>query len=68
MQNDDEFITSSKVCSYLGISITLLNSLEKSGHLVPARKMPLSNKRLYRMQDVENFRESVQVNGKERNL
>ena len=66
MQNDDEFITSSKVCYYF--SITLLNSLEKSGHLVPARKMPLSNKRLYRMEDVENFRESVQVNGKERNL
>lgn len=61
MQNDENFITSSKVCSYLGISTTLLNSLEKSGHLVPARKMPLSSKRLYRIEDVENFKESVQV-------
>lgn len=61
MQNDENFITSSKVCSYLGISITLLNSLEKSGHLVSARKMPLSNKRLYRIEDIENFKESVQV-------
>lgn len=61
MHNVENFITSSKVCSYLGISITLLNSLEKSGHLVPARKMPLSNKRLYRIEDVENFKESVQV-------
>ena len=68
MQKDEEFITSSKVCSYLGISITLLNSLEKSGHLVPARKMPLSNKRLYRVEDVVKFKESVQVNGKECNL
>lgn len=61
MEKDEEFITSSKVCSYLGISITLLNSLEKSGHLVPARKLPLSSKRLYRIEDVENFKQSVQV-------
>lgn len=61
MQNEEEFITSSKVCSYLGISITLLNSLEKSGHLVPARKLPLSSKRLYRIEDVEKFKQSVQV-------
>lgn len=61
MEKEEDFITSSKVCSYLGISITLLNSLEKSGHLVPARRMPLSNKRLYRVQDVDNFKKSVQV-------
>lgn len=61
MQNEEEFITSSKVCSYLGISITLLNSLERSGHLVPARKLPLSSKRLYRIEDVEKFKQSVQV-------
>lgn len=61
MEKDEEFITSSKVCSYLGISITLLNSLERSGHLVPARKLPLSSKRLYRIEDVEKFKQSVQV-------
>lgn len=63
--NNDEFITSGNVCNYLGISITLLNSLERSGHLVPARKMPLNNKRLYNVEDVVKFKESVQVKGKE---
>lgn len=59
MENQS-FLTSREVCNYLGISTTLLNGLEKSGHLLPARKMPLSNKRLYSADDVMNFKLSVQ--------
>ena len=60
MENEN-FLTSRQVCRYLGISVTLLNGLEKSGHLLPVRKMPLSNKRLYSAEDVAKFKESVQV-------
>lgn len=63
--DNEEFVTPSEVCDYLSISVTLLNSLEKSGHLVPARKLPLSNKRLYRAEDVMKFKNLVHVNGKE---
>lgn len=59
--DSEDFLTSRQVCRYLGISVTLLNGLEKSGHLLPVRKMPLSNKRLYRLEDVTHFKESVQV-------
>ena len=62
MDNED-FLTSRQVCRYLGISVTLLNGLEKSGHLLPVRKMPLSNKRLYSAEDVRKFKESVKVGG-----
>ena len=56
----ESFLTSRDVCDYLGISTTLLNGLEKSGYLKPARKMPLSNKRLYSADDVMSFKLSVQ--------
>lgn len=60
--DNENFLTTYDVCNYLGISVTLLNSLEKKGNLLPARKLPMSNKRLYKAEDVMKFKESVQAN------
>lgn len=60
--DNESLLTTHDVCDYLGVSVTLLNSLEKKGHLLPARKLPMSNKRLYKAEDVMKFKESVQAN------
>lgn len=49
------YMSSRQVTAYAGITISLLNSLEAKGHLIPRRKIPTSGKRLYALSDVDAF-------------
>ena len=57
----EEFMTSRDVCRYVQISMSMLNGLEKSGALVPRRKLPTNNRRLYSKKDVDVFLDSITV-------
>lgn len=53
------YMSSRQVTAYAGITISLLNSLEAQGHLLPRRKIPTSGKRLYAQSDVDRFLDSI---------
>lgn len=55
----EEFMTSREVCQYIQISMGMLNSLDKSGHLRPRRKLPTNNRRLYSKEDVDAFLDKI---------
>ena len=56
---DEEFMTSRQVAKYINVSVALINSLEEKGQLVPRRKLPTNNRRLYAKSDVDAFLESI---------
>lgn len=56
---DEEFMTSRQVAKYINVSVSLINSLEEKGQLVPRRKLPTNNRRLYAKSDVDAFLESI---------
>lgn len=56
---DEEYLTSKQVAKYIGVSISLVNSLEESGDLVPRRKLPTNNRRLYALSDVNAFLDRI---------
>lgn len=53
--SEEEFLTSRQVAKYLGVSVSLINNLEKKGELIPRRKLPTNNRRLYALSDVNAF-------------
>lgn len=53
------YMGSRQVIAYAGITMSLLNSLEASGHLLPRRKIPTSGKRLYAQSDVDAFLDRI---------
>lgn len=53
--SEEEFLTSKQVAKYLGVSVSLINNLEKKGELIPRRKLPTNNRRLYALSDVDAF-------------
>lgn len=53
------FMTSKEVCDFCGFSRVVLDRLERQGLLKPARKFPLSGKRLYLPADVDKYMEAV---------
>lgn len=55
----EDFMTSKEVVAYAGLTTSMLNSLERSGHLLPRRRIPTSGKRLYAKSDVDVFLESI---------
>lgn len=57
--SNEEFLTSKQVAKYIGVSISLINSLEEKGELVPRRKLPTNNRRLYALSDVDAFLERI---------
>jgi DNA-binding transcriptional MerR regulator len=59
---DEEFMTSRQVAKYINVSVSLINSLEEKGQLVPRRKLPTNNRRLYAKSDVDAFLESISTN------
>lgn len=59
---DEEYLTSKQVARYIGVSISLINSLEEQGELVPRRKLPTNNRRLYALSDVNKFLERISSN------
>lgn len=63
-ENDEneEYLTSRETAEYLGVSLSLINSLEEKGQLVPRRKLPTNNKRLYAVSDIEAFLQRISNN------
>lgn len=63
-ENDEneEYLTSRETAEYLGVSLSLINSLEEKGQLVPRRKLPTNNKRLYAVSDIEAFLKRISNN------
>lgn len=57
--DDEEYLTSRETAEYMNVSLSLVNSLESQGQLVPRRKLPTNNKRLYAKSDVDAFLESI---------
>lgn len=53
------WMTSREVCKYCQFSMSVLNSLEKSGVLKPKRKLPINKRRLYNKEDVDKFLDSI---------
>ena len=41
------------------LSLSLVNSLEAQGQLIPRRKLPTNNKRLYAKSDIDAFLERI---------
>lgn len=62
MSESSSFMTSMDVCDYCGFSVVVLNRLEKEGKLKPARKLPLNNRRLYKLSDVEEYLDTIRTN------
>lgn len=61
-EREEVFMTSRQVAKYLGVSVSLINSLEEKGQLVPRRKLPTNNRRLYAQSDVDAFIDSISNN------
>lgn len=57
--DDEEYLTSRETAEYMNVSLSLVNSLESQGQLVPRRKLPTNNKRLYAKSDVDVFLERI---------
>lgn len=57
--DDEEYLTSRETAEYMNVSLSLVNSLESQGQLVPRRKLPTNNKRLYAKSDVDAFLERI---------
>lgn len=53
--DDEEYLTSRETAEYMNVSLYRVNSLESQGQLVPRRKLPTNNKRLYAKSDVDAF-------------
>ncbi len=51
----DELMNVGEVREYTGLGISILNRLEDEKELVPCRRLPISNKRLYSKKDVDAF-------------
>lgn len=58
-ESNEVFLTSRQVAKYIGVSVSLINSLEEKGQLIPRRKLPTNNRRLYAQSDVDAFLESI---------
>lgn len=59
VDDDEEYLTSKQVARYIGVSVSLINSLEEKGELVPRRKLPTNNRRLYAQSDVDAFLQKI---------
>lgn len=57
--SDEVYMTSRQVAKYIGISVSLVNSLEEKGELLPRRKLPTNNRRLYTQSDVDAFLQKI---------
>lgn len=57
--DDEEYLTGRETAEYMNVSLSLVNSLESQGQLVPRRKLPTNNKRLYAKSDVDAFLERI---------
>lgn len=60
--DNEDFMTSREVCRYCGFSMSVLNSLESAGTLAPKRRLPVSRRRMYSREDVDNFLVSLTPN------
>lgn len=56
-----EFMTSKDVCAYCGFSVVVLDRLEREGKLKPARKFVTNRRRLYKLEDVEKFLDTIRT-------
>lgn len=56
---DEELMTSRQVCEYCCFSKSVLNRLEEQGLLVPVKVFPENNKRLYSLEDVKSYLDSI---------
>lgn len=57
--DDERLISSSEVARLLDTTVYEVNKLEKAGTLVPKERLPVSNKRLYALSDVMEYKEGV---------
>lgn len=62
--SEKQYLTSKEVCRMCQFSTSVLNALEASGELKPRRKLPTTGKRLYHIEDVENYLSSISTGGK----
>lgn len=53
------FMTSSEICKFFEFDISVLNRLGRRGLLTPKRKLPTSGKRLYAVEEVNEYAESI---------
>lgn len=53
--DDEVYMSSREVMKYAGITLSMLNSLESGGHLLPRRRLPTNGKRFYAKTDVDAF-------------
>ncbi len=56
----DDYIGSTSLAARLGVSPSLIRYWERIGVIEPARRIEGSNRRVYRIEDVEALREQVQ--------
>lgn len=57
--DNEEYLTSRETAEYMNVSLSLVNSLEAQGQLIPRRKLPTNNKRLYAKSDIDAFLERI---------
>jgi DNA-binding transcriptional MerR regulator len=59
VDEDEIYMTSKETAKYMGVSVSMVNSLEEKGELVPRRKLPTNNRRFYAQSDVDAFLERI---------
>lgn len=57
--DNEDYLTSRETAEYMNVSLSLVNSLEAQGQLIPRRKLPTNNKRLYAKSDIDAFLERI---------
>lgn len=59
----NDYLTSKEVCVMCQFSVSVLNNLEVSGELKPRRKLPTTGKRLYHIDDVTKYLQTISTEG-----
>jgi DNA-binding transcriptional MerR regulator len=67
IMEDNEFMTSKDVCRYCGFSLNLLRRLEREGKLKPVRILPGSKRKLYKLEDVETYLDTIRTSSNSNN-
>lgn len=55
VDDNEIYMTSSDTADYMQVSISLLNTWTANGELIPRRKLPTNNRRMYAKSDVDAF-------------